>query len=119
MHVPPAPSDPPQATPAQLGEVHTPWVLTNPEVQATARQVPRPLQRADDAFEAVHAVVLDALVGAEQTPVDDAHVPWMWHASVEGQVTMGPAMHVPLWQVSGVVHALLSALHIVPLARFA
>lgn len=88
-------------------------------MQVKARQVPWPLHMAVAAFAAVHAVVLDAFVGAEHTPVDDAQVPWMWQVSVVGHVTAGPATHVPLLHVSGVVQALLSALHVVPSSRFA
>jgi len=40
VHVPPAPSEPPHATPMQLVFLQTPWSRTSPALQATAKQLP-------------------------------------------------------------------------------
>ena len=71
------------------------------------------------ALAAVHAVVLGAEETAEHVPLAAAHVPARWHASGDVHTTAGPATHAPALQVSGLVQALLSALHDVPSALFA
>lgn len=53
--------------------------------------------------------------GLEHVPVLGLQVPAVWQAVGVGHVTAVPAMQVPLWQMSPVVHALLS-LHVVPFA---
>jgi hypothetical protein len=52
--------------------------------------------------------------GFEQTPVPVSHTPATWHWSRAVQAVAVPGEHVPDWQVSPVVHALLSV-HVVPL----
>jgi hypothetical protein len=59
-------------------------------------------------------VVPSGLLGFEQLPLLGLHVPAEWQASSGVQTIAVPAVHVPLWQVSG-VHALLSRSHDVPL----
>ena len=54
--------------------------------------------------------------GVEQMPVAGAHVPSTWHTAGVGQVTALP-VQVPFWQLSPVVHMLVS-LHDVPLVAF-
>jgi hypothetical protein len=66
------------------------------------------------ALGAVHAVVFGAGVGGEHCPLAAAHVPGRWHASGDAQTTEGPAVQTPALHASGLVHALLSALHEVP-----
>jgi hypothetical protein len=91
----------------------------NPDKQVTAWQLPRPSHMAVAACWTVeHGVVLDAGGDAEHWPVAAAHVPGTWHWSLALHTTAGPAAHVPPEQVSGVVHALLSALHDVPFVAF-
>jgi hypothetical protein len=114
VQVPPAPSEPPQATPAQLATLQIPWSLTKFWAHVTAMQFPWPSHEALIAFGAVHAVVFDAGVCEEHCPVAEAHVPGTWQTSVALQPTAGPAVHTPPRHVSGVVHALLSALHAMP-----
>ena len=55
----------------------------------------------------VHAVP-SAAFGFEQMPVPEAQVPTTWHESMAVQTTGVAPVHVPTWQVSTVVHALLS-----------
>jgi hypothetical protein len=56
------------------------------------------------------------LTGFEQRPVLGEQVPAKWHWSEGAQVTAVPGLHVPDWQVSPMVQALLS-LHDVPLGK--
>jgi hypothetical protein len=49
--------------------------------------------------------------------VDVLHAPATWHGSDAVHVTGFEPMHVPLWQLSVCVHALLS-LQAVPLVTF-
>jgi hypothetical protein len=55
--------------------------------------------------------------GLEHTPVAVLHVPATWHWSWAVQVTGFDPVHVPDWQLSVWVQALLS-LHDVPLFAF-
>lgn len=59
-------------------------------------------------------VVPSGRVGLEQVPLLGLHVPAEWHASSGVQTMAAPAVHEPLWQLSG-VQALLSRSHDVPL----
>ncbi len=58
--------------------------------------------------------VPSACDGFVHTPVAGLHVPEAWHWSSAVQVTVFPLAHVPAWQVSVCVQALLS-LQVVPL----
>jgi hypothetical protein len=49
-----------------------------------------------------------ALVGLEQTPVLESHVPTEWHWSSAVQTTLFEPTQVPAWHVSVCVHALPS-----------
>src|SRR5437868_5261018 len=49
-------------------------------------------------------VVPSALLGFEHVPVAGLHVPAAWHWSSAVQVTAVPALQLPAWQVSLVVH---------------
>jgi hypothetical protein len=62
-----------------------------------------------------HAVVSGAF-GDEQTPVDGLQTPAAWQTAVDVQVTGAAPVHVPLRQVSVLVHALPS-LQVAPLPR--
>ena len=55
--------------------------------------------------------------GLEQAPVVVLQTPATWHWSLAVHVLVVPPTHVPVWQVSPVVHALLS-LQAVPLVAF-
>jgi hypothetical protein len=59
-------------------------------------------------------VVPSSRLGLEQVPLLGLHVPAEWHASSAVQTMAAPAVHEPLWQVSG-VQALASRSHEVPL----
>jgi len=67
------------------------------------------------AFASLHVVPFVLFTGAGQ-PVAGTHAPIVWHWSVV-QVTVVPPVHAPAWQVSPVVHALLS-LQLVPAVLF-
>ena len=64
------------------------------------------------AFPSLHGGV-PGFTGFEQTPVAGLQVPTLWHWSLAVQVTAVPEWHVPDWQVSPSVQALLSV-HDVP-----
>ena len=80
--------------------------------------MPAPSQFDTVAFATVvQTVPSGAAAGDEHLPVEALHVPATWHWSGVVHTIAGPAMQLPCPpQVSGVVHALLSALHEVPLA---
>lgn len=122
VHLPPAPSDAPHAAFVQFGTLHVPvdGSRTNPPAQLTALQLPAPSQLATIALgTVVHTVPSDAGVGDEHVPVAAVHVPALWHWSGFGHGGVGPGEHPPLpSQVSGFVHALLSALHELPAPLF-
>jgi hypothetical protein len=67
------------------------------------------------AFPSLHDVP-SAAFGLLHVPVEGLQVPATWQLSCAVQVTAVPE-HVPEWQASPVVHALLS-LHDVPSAAF-
>jgi len=56
----------------------------------------------------VHAVPLALAAAAGQVPVLVLQVAITWHSSGVGQTTAPPPVQVPAWQVSVVVHMLLS-----------
>jgi hypothetical protein len=66
------------------------------------------------ALLSLHVVPL-ALLGNEQTPLTGLQEPAVWHWSGAAHVTGFAPVHVPAWQVSAWVQALLS-LHAVPFA---
>ena len=55
----------------------------------------------------LHAAPL-AAAGFEQAPVEGSHVPAMWHWSDAVQATGLEPLHIPFWQLSVWVQALLS-----------
>ena len=117
VQMPPAPSDAPQAFPVQFGCLQTPWSTTNGGVHAWALQLPAPSHVATVAScTVVHGVPSGAAgCGDGHFPVADTHVPSRWHWSLAVHVVAGPAAQTPSpLHVSGVVHALLSALQLVP-----
>ena len=62
-------------------------------------------------------VVPFAFAGFEQSPVAGSHVPTLWHWSRATHTTGLTSVQTPLWQVSVLVHALLS-LQAVPFGLF-
>jgi len=97
VQMPPAPSGPPQATPTQFGDLHTPSSFSKPLAQVTARQLPAPSHKAVFAWLAVHAVVFGAGGEVEHWPVVDEHVPARWHWSLAGHDAA--LQHAPFTQL--------------------
>lgn len=93
--------------------VALPSQLPYPPVHTNKVQTPD-WQVALAAFGSEHGVLL-GLIGLEQAPVDESHVPTSWHWSSAVQETGLPPIHAPFWQVSVWVQALPS-LQAVPFA---
>jgi hypothetical protein len=85
-------------------------VTAVPPAQLPAWQVSPDVQ----ALPSLHEVPFGAATGAGH-PVAGAQAPTVWHWSAPVQVTVVPPVQLPAWQVSPLVHALLS-LQVVPFA---
>lgn len=101
-------------TPFPVLHVPTKWHWSR-AVHVTAVPTQLPTWQASavvQAFPSLHDAP-SGLVGFEQRPVEESHVPALWHWSLAVQTTGFEPVQVPAWHVSVRVHALPS-LHAVP-----
>src|SRR5688572_28637342 len=88
--------------------VFTEQRLPSSQSISVPRQVP-PVQTvfSVQALPSSHAAP-SGLAGLEQVPVAGSHTPTSWHGSDAAQTVAVPPVQTPTWQVSPVVHRLLS-----------
>lgn len=98
--------------------VPTPWQASRALQTTGLAPVHAPFWQVSTVVQALPSVhgLLFAFGGLEQLPVPESQTPAVWHWSWAAQTTGLAPVHVPFWQESTVVQALLS-LHVVPVAR--